>query len=104
MSEMHKRWEFKPFFLCSRGETGGHVRTCGIFYGWTSQKNSWWSREFTMWGLFGIEWREDGVRWAVASIAPSLNFKNARWRFGDREKARNNRRTRKRFALERASR
>ena len=97
MSDNFKRWKFGPFASGASSGTGVHWKVLGLTHTWLPPSPYWPANkyEFRLFGLLAVEWSKMGFQWAVGSV--SLKFSPAHWRYGEREKARQNRASRRRF-------
>lgn len=97
----HKRWEIGPFASGAYSPTGGHWKVLGLMRSWIPHP-SWhdvktWCvvNELSLFGAFACRWGDGRFQWAFFSM--SVTFRRARWRYGEREKRRQERASRKRW-------
>jgi hypothetical protein len=80
-----KRWRVGPFAKGAYSRTGGHIKILGMIYAWTHCQDRFSQIfEFSLFGLLACKWFNRRFQWALCGV--SIAFKQARWRYGLREK------------------
>lgn len=111
MTDNFKRWKIGPFASGAYSETGGHWKVLGFMRSWVpspcrlpgSQAFHWRVKhEMSLFGAFACQWG-DGHPFQWAFFSARIEFRRARWRYGEREKARIRRDARRRFDNARAA-